>query len=315
IPRAPRRTRPHRLRGRQASPRAVRRQSRDAAERFPSASPPLLWLHSFPQDRSRSQGKEVARIAKRRLTSRRALPERDRNSCRSRRRCAAAVRVFPLPIRAQSRPHRARTSFRGEPLMTRLRYHHMLAGTALAAILAAIPLGGLALEKSKTAPGAESPAEQTSTEASSPAPAATAESVTITEPVVTTTTPEPAAAPESTVTADQAVVVDPMALLDPADRPIAEKIRDLFAAPSDRIFGNKKERAAAEAFYQSRNYLPLWLDKGLENARATSAIARLKNADSDGLEASDYKTPNFAGLTGDTLAESDLKLTQAGVTS
>jgi murein L,D-transpeptidase YcbB/YkuD len=198
--------------------------------------------------------------------------------------------------------------------MTRLRYHHMLAGTALAVILAAIPLGGLALEKSKTAPGAESPAEQTSTEASSPAPAATAESVTITEPVVTTTTTEPAAAPESTVTAEQAVVVDPMALLDPADRPIAEKIRDLFAAPSDRIFANKKERAAAEAFYQSRNYLPLWLDKGLENARATSAIARLKNADSDGLEASDYKTPNLAGLTGDTLAEADLKLTQAVLT-
>ena len=198
--------------------------------------------------------------------------------------------------------------------MTRLRYHHMLAGTALAVILAAIPLGGLALEKSKTAPGAESPAEQTSTEASSPAPAATAKSVTITEPVVTTTTTEPAAAPESTVTAEQAVVVDPMALLDPADRPIAEKIRDLFAAPSDRIFANKKERAAAEAFYQSRNYLPLWLDKGLENARATSAIARLKNADSDGLEASDYRTPNFAGLTGDTLAEADLKLTQAVLT-
>jgi len=198
--------------------------------------------------------------------------------------------------------------------MTRLRYHQMLAGTALAVILAAIPLGGLALERSKTAPGAESPAEQTSTEASSPAPAATAKSVTITEPVVTTTTTEPAAAPESTVTAEQAVVVDPMALLDPADRPIAEKIRDLFAAPSDRIFANKKERAAAEAFYQSRNYLPLWLDKGLENARATSAIARLKNADSDGLEASDYKTPNFAGLTGDTLAEADLKLTQAVLT-
>src|SRR5258706_249743 len=126
--------------------------------------------------------------------------------------------------------------------------------------------------------------------------------------------PSIAPAPESTVTAEQAVVVDPMALLDPADRPIAEKIRDLFAAPSDRIFGNKKERAAAEAFYQSRNYLPLWLDKGLENARATSAIARLKNADSDGLEASDYKTPNFAGLTGDTLAEADLKLTQAVLT-
>src|SRR5258708_37798181 len=99
----------------------------------------------------------------------------------------------------------------------------MLAGTALAVILAAIPLGGLALERSKTAPGAESPAEQTSTEASSPAPAATAKSVTITEPVVTTTT-EPAAAPESTVTAEQAGGGEPMALLHPPHPPIAAQI-------------------------------------------------------------------------------------------
>ena len=204
--------------------------------------------------------------------------------------------------------------------MTRLRYHHMLAGTALAVILAAIPLGSLALDRSKTAPGSGSPAEQTSTEVSSPALAATIESVTTTEPAATTETApttainsEPAAAVESTVAAEQAVV-DPLASLDPADRPIAEKIRDLFAASSDRIFANKKERAAAEAFYQSRNYAPLWVDKGLENARATSTIARLKNADADGLEASDYKTPNFAGLTGDALAEADLKLTQAVLT-
>src|SRR5207247_2559548 len=208
----------------------------------------------------------------------------------------------------------------GECLMTRLRYHHMLAGTALAVILAAIPLGSLALDRSKTAPGSGSPAEHTSTEASSPALAATIESVTTTEPAATTETApttainsEPAAAAESTVAAERAVV-DPLASLDPADRPIAEKIRDLFAASSDRIFANKKERAAAEAFYQSRNYAPLWVDKGLENARATSAIARLKNADADGLEASDYKTPNFAGLTGDALAEADLKLTQAVLT-
>jgi murein L,D-transpeptidase YcbB/YkuD len=203
--------------------------------------------------------------------------------------------------------------------MTRLRYHHLLAGTALAVILAAIPLGSLALDRSKMAPAA-APAEQTAIEASSP-PAATIELVTTAEPATTTeaasttaTNSEPAAAVASTVTAQPAPVVDPLASLDPADRPIAEKIRDLFAASSDRIFVNKKERAAAEVFYQGRNYAPLWLDKGLENMRATSAIARLKNADADGLEASDYKTPNFAGLTGDALAEADVKLTQAVLT-
>jgi murein L,D-transpeptidase YcbB/YkuD len=171
--------------------------------------------------------------------------------------------------------------------MTRLRYDHILAGTALALILAAIPAGSLAQNADKTAPlPAASPAEQQAIEAPSANP-------TLAQP---------------------AVAVDPIASLDPADRPVAEKIRDLFSASSDRIFTNKKERAAAEAFYQSRNYAPLWLDNGIENARASSAIARLKNADADGLELSDYKIPTFAGLAPEALAEADLKLTQTVLT-
>jgi murein L,D-transpeptidase YcbB/YkuD len=197
--------------------------------------------------------------------------------------------------------------------MTRLRYH-ILAGTALALILAAVPLGGLALDgsnKMAPAPAAASPAEQAATEASAPNPAMT-ETAATTDP--TAATIEPAATTELTVTAEQAAPPDPMASLDPADRAVAEKIRDFFAGTSDRIFANKKERAAAEAFYQSRSYAPLWLDQGVANARATSAIARLKNADADGLEVGDYKTPNFAGLGSDALAEADLKLTQTVLT-
>jgi murein L,D-transpeptidase YcbB/YkuD len=172
--------------------------------------------------------------------------------------------------------------------MTRLRYDHILAGTALALILAAIPAGSLAQNADKAAPlpAAAAPAEQQATEA----------------PVANPTLAEPT------------VAIDPLASLDPADRPFAEKIRDFFATSSDRIFTNKKERAAAEAFYQSRNYAPLWLDRGIENARAISAIARLKNADADGLESSDYKIPTFAGLAPEALAEADLKLTQTVLT-
>ena len=59
---------------------------------------------------------------------------------------------------------------------------------------------------------------------------------------------------------------------------------------------------------------PLWLDRGVPNARATVVIARLKEADADGLEASDYRTPNFTGLGPDALAEADLKLTQTVLT-
>jgi murein L,D-transpeptidase YcbB/YkuD len=173
--------------------------------------------------------------------------------------------------------------------MTGLRHDHILVSTALALILVAVPVASFAQDANKTAPlsAATTPTEQKATEASSSTPAA------MTEPTV---------------------VADPMASLDPTDRAVADKIRDLFAATSDRIFTNKKERAAAEAFYRSRNYVPLWLDKGIENPRAASAIARLKNADADGLEVGDYKTPNFVGLSVDALAEADLKLTQTVLT-
>jgi murein L,D-transpeptidase YcbB/YkuD len=209
------------------------------------------------------------------------------------------------------------------------RYEHILAGTALALILA-IPAGVIARDaatKMAATPPAVSPPEPTAMAPAAPA-AATPVAATPAEPAAPTAAPAaeeiatptpaapvaPAAAPAVTVQETAAPPPDPFASLDPADRPIAEKIRDVFAGQSDRIFTSKKERAAAEAFYQKRNFAPLWLDKGVESARANAAIARLKNADADGLEVSDYKTPNFAGLGADALAEADLKLTQAVLT-
>src|SRR3982074_459379 len=118
----------------------------------------------------------------------------------------------------------------------------------------------------------------------------------------------------STIATAQTAGPDPMASLDPADRAVAEKIRDLLAAKTDKIFASKKERAAVETFYQARNLAPLWLEKGVENARAKAVVARLKGADADGLEVNDYKTPNFAGMSPDALAEADLKLTQTVLT-
>jgi L,D-transpeptidase YcbB len=186
----------------------------------------------------------------------------------------------------------------GEYPMSGPRYDRILASTALALILAG-PLGAsvAAQETSKvaTAPaattGAAPPAEATpaATPATAPADSATPATPAVTAP-------------------------DPLAALDPADRPIAEKIRDLLAVKTDKIFATKKERAAVEAFYQNRNLAPLWLDKGVENARAKAAIARLKGADAEGLDAKDYKIPDLAGTNPDALAEADLRLTQTVLT-
>ena len=49
-------------------------------------------------------------------------------------------------------------------------------------------------------------------------------------------------------------------------------------------------------------------------ARSKAVIARLKGAEADGLEVNDYKTPNFAGMSPDALADAELKLTQTVLT-
>src|SRR5262245_49241368 len=183
------------------------------------------------------------------------------------------------------------------------RYHRILAGMAFAMVLAALfnvfTKGG----KSAAVSTGASPAGQASTETSS---------------AVTATASEPSAATTAAIgpagATDQSMVPDPLASLDPADRAVAEKIRDLLAAKSDAIFASKNERIAVDALYRNRNLAPLWLDRGVENARATAVIARLRQADADGLDVNDYQTPNFAGLGPDALAEADLKLTQTVLT-
>ncbi len=94
-----------------------------------------------------------------------------------------------------------------------------------------------------------------------------------------------------------------------ADQPVADKLRDLIGSKSVRFFDRKNERAAIESFYKARDYAPLLTEGGAANARAKTAIARLNDAGSDGLDASDYPTPDFAAATTpDAQAEAELKL-------
>ncbi len=104
--------------------------------------------------------------------------------------------------------------------------------------------------------------------------------------------------------------------LSPADHAIAEKLRELLTAKADRIFDRKKERTAAEAFYAGRGYAPIWITDGAANARAKATIARLKAAESDGLDPSDYPTPDFKAPADrpDALADAELRLVNAVLT-
>jgi murein L,D-transpeptidase YcbB/YkuD len=194
--------------------------------------------------------------------------------------------------------------------MRKSHHNHILAGTALAVVLA-IPVGAMAIDLNKLAfaPVTATPAEQAPAQAAIAAAIQPAKLPGRDLPAVSVETP---ASPAPAI--EQAVPVDPLAALDPADRAVAEKLRDLLATKADKLFASKKERAAVEAFYQKRNLAPFWLDKGVENARAEAAIAKMKAADADGLEPSEYKAPNFAGLAPDALAEAELKLTRTVLT-
>jgi len=95
----------------------------------------------------------------------------------------------------------------------------------------------------------------------------------------------------------------------PADQPIADKLRDVLGAKSVRYFDRKAERAAVERFYGAREFAPLWTQGGTLTQNGKGVIARLKDAASEGLNASDYPVPDFNGGNPDALAEADLKLT------
>jgi murein L,D-transpeptidase YcbB/YkuD len=201
--------------------------------------------------------------------------------------------------------------------MSGVRYDRILASTALALIFAA-PIGearsqDVRITAQATAFAAvTAPSRKPATEELKPAVEDTGAVNLPDEPKVSTPSQVAPAAPSDS---SAVVAPDPLASLDPADRVIAEKVRDLLAAKNDRIFASKKERSAVEAFYQSRNLAPLWFDKGVEAARTSAVIARLKAADADGLDASDYKVPNFINLSGaDAQAEAELKLTQVVLT-
>jgi L,D-transpeptidase YcbB len=189
--------------------------------------------------------------------------------------------------------------------MSGLRCDHILASAAVALFLTAPPCA-LAQE---TAPiAAEAPALSSDETLTTSAAASAA---------MTPSAAVPPAAPSLRASVTDEVPAPALAsdaLVDAADRAIAERVRELLAAKPNRIFADEKERTAVEAFYRQRNLAPLWLDKGVENARGKAAIARIKHADADGLDHRDYNTPSFASHAPDALAEAELMLTRSVVT-
>jgi len=126
-----------------------------------------------------------------------------------------------------------------------------------------------------------------------------------TDTATTTTASPPAAAAEPAKEPIKAASNVP-----PADQPVADRLREMLSAKSLRYFDRKAERTAVEKFYTAREFAPLWTQGGAVTESGKGVIARLKNAASEGLNASDYPVPDFTAATSpDSLAEAELKLT------
>ncbi|MGI8527829.1 MAG: L,D-transpeptidase family protein [Pseudolabrys sp.] len=97
------------------------------------------------------------------------------------------------------------------------------------------------------------------------------------------------------------------------DSQISDKLRDLVAARHlEKFIARQSERAAAETFYKSRNFAPLWVSDGRLTSRAKATIARLRNAGAEGLNPADYPVPEFPSFgSPEALAEGDVKLTNS----
>jgi len=120
-------------------------------------------------------------------------------------------------------------------------------------------------------------------------------------PAAATASPSAEPAPEPTKAASS---------VSPADQPVADRLRETLGTKSLRYFDRKAERAAVEKFYTTREFAPLWTQAGALNASGKGVIARLRDAASEGLNATDYPAPDFtAATTPDLLADAELKLT------
>ncbi|MCB1486718.1 MAG: L,D-transpeptidase family protein [Bauldia sp.] len=79
---------------------------------------------------------------------------------------------------------------------------------------------------------------------------------------------------------------------------------------------HKRDAEELTAFYQDRDYAFVWIQDGKLSDSARAAIARIQQADDDGLDASDYQLPwqnigVYVAVDPSKLAAADLELSQA----
>jgi murein L,D-transpeptidase YcbB/YkuD len=184
--------------------------------------------------------------------------------------------------------------------MLKARFDRLLAGTAVALVLALTGSGTSVFAEPATA----------SAQPAATGRADTAQDTAKSVPAASEATKSAPAATEVTSSVPAAATAKATAL-SIADTAIAEKLREQLAAGKfDRVLGGKKEREAIEAFYAGREFAPLWITDGGMNERARGAVAFLARVDADGLEPAEYPIPVVkSGAAPEAQAEVEIRFT------
>jgi murein L,D-transpeptidase YcbB/YkuD len=139
----------------------------------------------------------------------------------------------------------------------------------------------------------------------------------ITATIPTSPPPQAPAATDAASPAGAAPVAEPAAALPELDAALKDALDALVGADVPHGAAGvalRKEREAIAAFYAERNDAPLWIADGDWTAAAKSALARLEQADDDGLDIKPSTLPTLGKGEATVLAATELALSEAVVT-
>jgi len=96
------------------------------------------------------------------------------------------------------------------------------------------------------------------------------------------------------------------------DAAVAAQLKELVETKLSQYVPRDKDRAGVLAFYQARNFAPIWIASGKPAQRTDQAKAFLKGVAADGLDPADYATPGFTDPA--KFAADELTLTHSVIT-
>src|SRR3569833_289817 len=102
--------------------------------------------------------------------------------------------------------------------------------------------------------------------------------------------------------------------LSSEDIALASEIKTLVEGKLSQFVPRERDRAGVLAFYQARNFAPLWIASGKPAPRAEQAKSFLQGVAADGLNPADYPAPSFSDNDPQKLAANELAQTNSDIT-